>query len=536
MSDFKTTLTLDDDGFDKGLRAAIRKEERYARELKRINRTLGDDAAREFDRIARKHKMLDRDQRGLTGRMRGMGRTGAKAFGSIARGAGVAGAAVAGITAAAVGSAVAVRKLEQRSAAYADRWDFASRRLREHRREVDLLANSFDRLGAGFTQSNFAREGTRALTAFGDRFVETMIGGDAFRDLQVRELEERARRGADARSLLEADRLAATGNTADAQLRRAAVETNARLRAIDADATLTYHERKLQRARLVEGFDRMKSRSAGVDRANKIARSLLLDADRLDDGTISGRFAAQRFRVMSQDQRSMASLFGADLGEAERAEAQRVLGIQTERRLEQLELEETKTRRLLRIERERVALLARERGVPTRATSLRAARLGLDAAIAEAGTILDPEERRLARRRALAAYAGEAFEINRDFNGRERNANRLVQDAELAKMDQFGRSNAADRIRARRQFEDNRRSIERSLGAQAAAPIIRKLELELERTLAMIGARMGRTLGVADPRLGGFSGITARLGVNPETRILEEIARNTRGAVVLKVR
>ncbi len=103
-------------------------------------------------------------------------------------------------------------------------------------------------------------------------------------------------------------------------------------------------------------------------------------------------------------------------------------------------------------------------------------------------------------------------------------------------MDQFGRSNAADRIRARRQFEDNRRSIERSLGAQAAAPIIRKLELELERTLAMIGARMGRTLGVADPRLGGFSGITARLGVNPETRILEEIARNTRGAVVLKVR
>ena len=63
MSDFLATLGLADDGLDSGLRAAIEKEKRYAREVKRINRSLGDDAAREYRRILEKYDEVGKGQK-----------------------------------------------------------------------------------------------------------------------------------------------------------------------------------------------------------------------------------------------------------------------------------------------------------------------------------------------------------------------------------------------------------------------------------------------------------------------------------------
>lgn len=524
MSDFTTTLGLNDDGFDKGLSAAIKKEERYAREVKRINKALGDDAAREFDRVTRKYREAESGQTRFAMGARKTGLGAAASWRAMGAAAGVAGVAIAGVALAGKASIEAANR-------YGERWDFARQKTVGMRRELDLLSNSFDRLIS-----------PPANTLFSERFLERqrsrldVLGrffGQGDRELQ--EFRERSRIEAETVASIRANELQRSGRPGAAGLIRAGLEGNKRLREIRGDEKLTPAQRSMMIGETVNSFIEQRRVMQNADAIS--LRSAALRRRAMGGGfSVSERFGAQRAGMEAERLDRIRGAFTAPGTPQERKANAEAINTAYAAQLDQLERQERVATRMLTIERERAKLTEREAGRPTRATRMAAIGLEYQDALARSETIDDPAARAIARDMARARLRERGMTANREFDDRRREIGFAIEDYDLERMDRFGQTNAAERIRAQRNFENQRRSAERSLGTTEAAPLIAKLEKQLAETIARIGIRQGRTLAVGDPRLGGFEGIRRRMGVSPETRYLEEIARNTAGYVALRVR
>ena len=543
MADIETTLGVDSSSLSADLRKAVREQEAYAREIRRIDRRMGREAAEAFK------KVLDA-QRAAKAEASAFVRTYARGAASIKHNwAAIAGVvSVVGATTAS-GVAVVTRSIDQ----YAAKFSFAERRVTRFRQTVSREMTTFQRdmfrVFEMTSPESLLAPLERVRTTLVDTFGAVMAGVptlNIFNGMrQIRavndaeaalERQDRAIAASNAdRALRAADRarlLADTGRTGAAAVARAGIERDQALQRLNSLPLNTTQQLDAV-ARIEAAYDRTVRRYEGYDASRDLEANMRARAASMSASGFLTR-DAESLRVRADLEARLREIRSSPMTERRRAAEIEVARIAAEQRIKAIEREERAQKKLLDIEYRRNALIGR-RDFGSRAAMV----------------LLEGERRRVIARRdirdkaefdivesriikeTLARYRSVKQEQQRAIEG----ARDQLETIRIERMRRRGQTLEAERAAIRRRFAGIERGITDSLGpGPEAEKIVKQLRDELAKALADAGKDAQKETAVNAPEfLGGFRGVRDRVG-GPERRLLEDIRDNTARTVSFVVR
>jgi hypothetical protein len=543
MADLLTTIGADMSELPGDLRKAIREQEAYAREIRRIDRSMGSEAAAAYRQV------MDAKRAAMAGDKAHIQQMAAGAVAIRESWRTLSAVTARGIAAGGLGFAIAQRAVTD----YANRYQFAEARLKQFGATHSRVMNDFQRdmfrtfdqanpenvvAGIGGVRTWLVNAAAAALTSrstdadrLGMTVPEWIAEGDRL-ELQRERYDLQIQSYNLSRDLAGADRveaLRASGQTGAAAIAQAELEQRRALQGLNAH-WLMPADRFAAEERIGGRFGRVLDRFGSFDASVEMENRARRFAVSLDDGTDEGSIYARRNTVLADAEARARAITVADMTPADRAAALADLRTETERRVAALDREREYLREIAAIEEKRLAaagqtgLAAQLTGISLDAEAARAqARRDITdpARLARtiAGIDADASERSAAGSAALLSSRSAAIQAARD----------TIEGLKIENLRGSGRTREAEEAAIRHRYGRIERDMRGNLGA-SAEPMIEGLRAMMEQALANIARGDGpEILGVAPEFVSGFAGVRGRIGRDREIRLLEKIADNTEG-------